>query len=443
MKGIKEKRAALTALYVELEKGQEELEAGGVAQARGEELEVKAQEAETLQKEVDQYERISKLGSKAKDVEDVILPAGEDNNAGERKGARFGKGIGPDGSRIVGYISLGDRFANSPEFKAFQEAGFPQANSAPMGAKSLHEAFVPVTEKMVEQKAVPTIGATVIQPDRIPEIVRTTELTRLRMRDVLDVSRTSSNSVEYVTVVSAPNAATAVTEAAVKPEASMELGTANSPVRTLAVHIPVTEQMLSDIPQIAGLINGELLFDLRRLEERQFLWGSGAAPNLQGILPLAGVPSITRAAATLLDRIRVGITDVMLYEYEPNAVVIHPLDWEGIVLLKGTDNRYVWTVVTDPQTGNSRVWGLAVVETPAMQKPTIGGGNTIYERDMLVGDFRRGATVWDREQASVQVGWINDQFTKNLRTIRAEERLAFGIKRPKAFAKYVTQAEAP
>ncbi len=437
MKTLAERKAAVAALYGELEKGAEELKAG-VSQTRGEELEAKAKEAEALQGEIDQAERIIGLAAKGRKVDNPALP-GSPNSPADIKAA-----VGsPDGSPIVGYISAGDAFANSPEFKSYMENGSAQAGSAPMRVGSFHKrnGFIVVTQKMVEQKAVPVVGADVIQPDRIADVVRTAEPQRLRMRDILDQSRTGAPSVEYVTIVSSPAAAAPVAAEATKPEAAMELGTATSTVRTLAVHIPVTEQMLSDTPQISGLINGELMFDLKRLEERQFLWGSGAGQNLQGLLTLGGVPLITRGAQNL-DRVRAGITDVTLNGYEPNGVVIHPLDWEAIVLLKGTDNRYLWTIVTDPATGQSRVWGLSVVETAGAQKPTIGGGNTTYERNMLVGDFRRGATIYDREDAAVQVGWINDQFVKNMRTIRAEERLAFAIKRPKAFAKYVTQAEA-
>jgi HK97 family phage major capsid protein len=254
------------------------------------------------------------------------------------------------------------------------------------------------------------------------------------MRDVLQVGQTNANSVEWVTLTSWTDAAAPVAESATKPEATGATSTASAPVRTLAVWMPVTEQQLQDVPQIQGLIDNELRSDLRALEERQFLYGSGAGENLQGLLTLGGVPSITRTVTntTNLDRIRIGMTDVLLAGYEPNAVVMHPLDWEAIVLLKATDNRYIWVVVTDPQTGNSRVWGLTVVETTGAKNPAN------LQRYLLVGDFRRGATVYDRQQAAVQVGYVNDDFIKNKRTIRAEERLAFAIKRPTAFAKYET-----
>jgi HK97 family phage major capsid protein len=78
-----------------------------------------------------------------------------------------------------------------------------------------------------------------------------------------------------------------------------------------------------------------------------------------------------------------------------------------------------------------------VVETIAAREP---GSYTTNERRLIVGDFRRGAKLWDRQQKAVQIGWINDQFTRNQRTIRVEERVAFGVRRPAAFRYRITQA---
>jgi HK97 family phage major capsid protein len=70
-----------------------------------------------------------------------------------------------------------------------------------------------------------------------------------------------------------------------------------------------------------------------------------------------------------------------------------------------------------------KLWGRPVVATPAM--------NLGY---LLVGAFKLGAQIFDREDANVEVSTEdNDNFRKNLITIRGEERLALAKYRPEAF----------
>ena len=166
------------------------------------------------------------------------------------------------------------------------------------------------------------------------------------------------------------------------------------------------------------------------------MWGDAAGENFAGIVPNPLVRAMrTETDDTLIDIARRGITDVRRAGYEPNAIMVDPLDWEDIVLEKGSDNRYVWVVVTEGAT--QRLWGVPVIETVAMEDFQ---GNATEERAMVVGDFRRGATLWDRQDANISAGWVNDQFVRNQRTILAELRAAFGVKRPGAFRKHQTQA---
>lgn len=430
MATLKEQKTALAALLTELKSAEKELEAG-VTQTRGEEIEAKFTEAETLQKEIDRAEKVFTFNGKSRELrEDPIMPAGKDSKTAE---------LGADGSKVVGYITLGAAYLNSPEYKNYIANGMPKGqNMAPVNyIKGLNEPHIAITEKMVEMKAVPTIGAGVVLADRKPIVVQTTADDRTVLRDVINVSQTNAPSVSYLVEDVYTQVADMVAESAAKPEATMGYTEATAPVRTLAVHMPVTEQQLQDVPQMQNLIDNRLRYDLRKLEEKQMLWGAGTGQNFTGILVHGSVPSITRSApsdTTNLDRVRIGVTDVLVAGYEPNALVVHPYDWEGMILLKATTKEYIWTIVTDPQTGNSRVWGLRVVESVAALKP----GNTT--RNMLVGDFVRGAILWDRQQATVAVGYIDDQFILNQRTIRAEERAAFGVVAPKAFAKYETAA---
>jgi HK97 family phage major capsid protein len=398
-----------------------------------------AAEAKAMQDEADRAAEIKKFESFAAEVPDAVLPG--------QPGAREAKA---DAYATAGYISLGELFVNSEAFRAYKSAGMPmQRGSEPVVTDSVvrgkdgkvYAALTGDQRKAVESalretKAVPTLGTGVIDPQRLDVFVQATRPAMLRIRDLVNVSRTGSNAVEYLYETSYTRAAAPVADAAAKPQAAAAYEIKTATVRTHAVWIPVTEQMLADAPQIINLVNNRLLYDLDKLEEEEMVYGSGSGQHFEGITNNAGVLAArTVGGDTNLDKIRRGITDVRRAGYEPNGVAIDPIDWEGIVLLKGSDDRYVWSVVTDDN--GSRVWGLRVVETVGMEEVA---GNTTEERNIVVGDWQRGATLWVRSDAAVQVGWQNDDFTKNLRTIRAERREAFAVTAPKAFRKVVAQA---
>ncbi|MDB4952076.1 MAG: phage major capsid protein [Gemmatimonadetes bacterium] len=417
----------LATILDELKKLQDEYTGKAMPEDVGKKFEDLAGEARAIQDEADRGKRIAEFERFGREVPDPALPA------------EPGKGAPTGDDEIVGYVSLGRGFVESAEYKTFLENRSPQG-SLPYVVKGLRQPLVPVTRAQL--KAIPTLGADVIAPQRVADVVRSAEMRRMTIESLLPNETTSSSSVEYVTVTPGASAAAMVAEAAAKPEAATTLGTATAPVRTLAVWMPVTEQMLQDVGQIQGMIDNELRYDLSLVKEKEMTWGAGTGQHFLGIF---NTPSVaagrTVGGDTLLDKIRRAITDVSVAELMATGVVIHPYDSETLDLLKGTDSRYVWAVVTDAN-GGKRVWGLDKVESQSMQKPTIGGSNTTYERRVLVGDFQRGASLWQRQQANVAVGYINTDFTQNQRTIRAEERAAFGVKRPLAFRYVVAQAEA-
>ena len=101
--------------------------------------------------------------------------------------------------------------------------------------------------------------------------------------------------------------------------------------------------------------------------------------------------------------------------------MLHPTDWAKIELTKDSQGRYI---VGDP-TGvlGKRLWNLPVVDTQAM-----GVGH------FLTGAFRLGAQIFDRQTIEILMSTENENdFIRNMITIRGEERLALAVYRPAAF----------
>jgi HK97 family phage major capsid protein len=218
------------------------------------------------------------------------------------------------------------------------------------------------------------------------------------------------------------NNAAPVAEGAAKPSSDMKLDLVTTSAKVIAHWMKASKQVLSDVSQLRSIIDQRLLYGLSFVEEAQLLNGDGTGQNLAGIIPQATAYSapIALSSPTSIDMIRLMHLQAALAEYPSTGTVMHPSDWAWIETLKDTTGRYI---IGNPQGGIApTLWGLPVVATQAM---------TIDK--VLVGAFQLGAQVFDRWDARVETGFVNDDFTKNLVTILAEERLALAVYRPEAF----------
>lgn len=261
-----------------------------------------------------------------------------------------------------------------------------------------------------------------VVPQRLAGIITPNNRT-LRVRDLLPKGVTSSNSVEYVQESGFTNAAATVAEGAQKPESSLSFEIQNAPVRTIAHWLKATKQILDDVPQLQSYIDTRLRYGLELVEEQQILVGDGTGSNLLGLIPQATAfdRNRLRVGDTRIDVIRRAMTQLRLSEYQATAIVMHPTDWEEIELQKDTTGDYIWA---NPRgLAGPTLWGLPVLDS-----------TSLTEGEFLIGAFNVAAQLWDRQNATVEIANENqDDFIKNLVTVRAEERLALTVYRPESF----------
>ncbi len=248
---------------------------------------------------------------------------------------------------------------------------------------------------------------------------------RLTVRSLLGSGRTNSNSVEYVRQTGYTNAAAIqAAEGDLKAESTMKFDLFTAPVRTIAHYIKASKQVLDDAPQLQSIIDSDMRYGLEYAEEVQLLNGNGVGANINGLITQAtayAAPFDPAGTETGIDLIRLAMLQSTLALLPASGIVMNESDWARIELLKDADGRYL---IGNPQgTIGANLWGLPVVATPA-----------IAIDKFLVGAFQSGAMVLDREMANVQVSTENeDDFIRNMVTIRAEERLALVVRRPQAF----------
>jgi HK97 family phage major capsid protein len=247
-------------------------------------------------------------------------------------------------------------------------------------------------------------------------------LRRPVVQDLMPSIRTDGPAIKYMEETTFTRAAAGVSEGGTKPETARAWTERTVLVEVIACVLPVTEQQLMDVPQIMGLITASLGTEIALAEEDAVLNGNGTSPQLQGFLTKTGVQTAAAGTSPLETAIFNAFTQVRFTGFaEPSAVVINPTDWQTVVTHQATTGFYIYG--PPQETVAQRVWGVPTVVTPAMAQGTA-----------LIGDFATYAYVVRRMELTIAVGWINDNFTKNLRTIRAESRLGLVIRRPSAFA---------
>lgn len=259
-----------------------------------------------------------------------------------------------------------------------------------------------------------------------PETTRTGRLVEFPQRpiqvlDLIPTTTTSQVAVVYMEETVSTNAAAEVAEGGLYPEAALAFTERSSPVRKIGVYLPVTDEVLEDVARVQDIINTRLTFFLRQRLDNQVLNGDGLAPNLRGILNTTGIQTQAKGTDPTPDAIYKAVTKVRVTGRAiPNAVLVHPDDWQEVRLLRTADGVYIWG--SPSEAGPERIWGLPVVQVDALPVGTA-----------LVGDFRNFSELAVRRGISVEVGFINDDFVRGKKAIRADIRAAFVVYRPAAF----------
>jgi HK97 family phage major capsid protein len=334
-----------------------------------------------------------------------------------------------------GRKSIGEAFLASAEFKSLLASG---SANMPAPYKSSSEVYSQKDLYSGLPTGTPGQFGTIQRDALVVPPMRTK-----RVRDLFPSRTTTAAVIEYFRQLGftsvaggGTNSASTVAERlgnnsnfGLKPQSSFAFVGEQAPVRTLAHWEAAHRNVLADEPQLRSIIDNELMYGLRLLEDNQILNGDGAGENLLGVLNTPGIQSYawssgaaTPVPDTKADSIRRAATLAFLAYYEPTGVVLHPQDWEDIELTKDANGQYL-IAVSVAVGGEPRVWRMPVVDTPAMPIGTA-----------LIGAFGTGAQLYDREQASIRISeQHSDFFVRNAIVVLAEQRLALAVKRPEAF----------
>ena len=235
------------------------------------------------------------------------------------------------------------------------------------------------------------------------------------------VNRGTTNSMYVTYIQQTGQPASAWTgEAVAKTEYQAQYVEVSKQVKKVAGIVKVSKEMLSDLSFIQNEINTDLIQGVLSALDNSILNGAGGT-DLEGILsfaPLfsAGTFANTIPFANILDVIRVSISQIESAKFNATHVVLHPVDVARMQLTKATGGEYTMPIFYPSQNNELRVANLIVVSTTYMT-----AGN------FLVGDMTK-SNLRIRENVNIQVGYVNDDFQRNMVSILAEARAVHYVK---------------
>lgn len=267
----------------------------------------------------------------------------------------------------------------------------------------------------IELKAAGTVTTSNITPDSVnvvstgvvPGYVDILGVSPLVM-NYCNTGRTDKATLIYVEKKNRDGSMVFVAEAAAKTQIDFDWEKETSEAKKVAPYIKVSDEMLDDVDFMAAAIENELRYQTVLEASEGVLSGDGTGANLKGITAYAQAYSRTDILTTtpnVYDCIRAMATQVKKNNGMATHVFIDPVDATNMGITKGTTGYYV---VID---GMVQLLPYIIIENNQ-----IGVGN------LLVADMSK-SIVRIYKDFAVQYGWENDDFTKDLVTVRGEMRL--------------------
>lgn len=212
-----------------------------------------------------------------------------------------------------------------------------------------------------------------------------------------------------------------VAEGETKPKLNWSWVERKMPSTTIAVTVPITKQAVYNYPLLENEVRTELLRIFALVLQKKILKGAGTGTgdDVKGLFEYAtpfaaGAFAGAVENANEFDVLVAAITQILNANFVPTtALVTH--NTKGLMnLRKGTDGHYVLPPFITA--GGLQVYGVNVKST-----------NVLVDDEFLVADFKRALWNWV-ENPQIEVGYINDDFEKNIWRLRNEAQGMLRIK---------------
>lgn len=219
-----------------------------------------------------------------------------------------------------------------------------------------------------------------------------------------------------------------------KPESEFGFSQAKAYTITFADTLPVSEEFLEDCPQIADIVENQLMENVRQVFYDQLLNGDGSDgenPEILGLLAQVGVSTrIHKGAAsfwgnvmgagnadnTIRETLELAVFDAEAYGYTVDCIIMSHADYVKMVMLRDEDGHKLYTDAEADTVRGAKI--RADIRMPV--------GTAI------AGAFRQVVQILIRRALRLDIGWVDNQFKVDMLTLRATMRGGLLVRVPHA-----------
>ncbi|SHF49780.1 phage major capsid protein [Dysgonomonas macrotermitis] len=240
------------------------------------------------------------------------------------------------------------------------------------------------------------------------------------IRDYASVATIGARSVTYGELYDITGDAAWVPEGGLKPSMTAKVREITVTAGKVALTVKLTEETITDLPQLVAEIRTEIINRIGLAEEEGILFGTGADGEILGVFTT--IPEFTLTGLSVdkpnyFDAIVAAYTQVVSVSkmnFRPNLVRVNPIDLANMNLTKDVNGQYLFPPFS---LGNGEIIsGLRIVPSPSVDQGFF-----------FLGDFSY-LNIRDYISLTIEIGWENDDFTKNMVTMIGEKRLLAYIK---------------
>ena len=256
-----------------------------------------------------------------------------------------------------------------------------------------------------------TYDRTVVEGARTPLVVR----------DLFGAETISGSTLVFLREGAIEGAPAATNEGAKKPQVHFADPTPITvSLAKIAAFIKESDEYINDYAFLASAINGRLLYHHGLVVQNTLV------SALKGTSGIGGNDDTWTASSTATELADLILEEAMALQnasgFAADAIVLNPATWYSLRVAKDGEYRYYGGGFFGAQ-NVPNLWGIPVCVTTAVDADEI-----------IVGAFKACASVVTNGGVSIEaVNTDQDDFVKNLMTIRCEERLALAVRRPAGF----------